>query len=304
MSVLVIGTLALDTIETPWEKVEQVLGGSATYISLAARQMTSPVGVVSVIGKDFPEAYKKIFKSSDLDLSGVQSLEHVDTFAWGGRYRKDINIRDTVFTRLNALAEFRPVVPDAFKRSRVFCFGNLSPEIQMSTVHQIDRKGFIACDTMNYWIQNMPKELKEVLKCIDCLLINDEEAREITGEYNLLIAARQIFEMGPKILIIKKGEHGALLFVEDKIFVTPGFLLEKVEDPTGAGDAFLGAFAGSLAHESMIGLDALKRAIIYGSTVASFCVESLGPTSMVSLTKTAIEERIGFFKGLTEWPRI
>ena len=304
MSILVVGTLALDTIETPWEKVEQTLGGSAAYISLAARPLADPVGVVAVIGRDFPEDYKQLLRSNDLDLSGVQTLKDQDTFAWGGSYRENLNIRDTTFTHLNALAEFDPIVPDVYLDSKVLCLGNLSPEVQSSSLSQVGNNTFIACDTMNYWIRNTQKELKEVFQRIDCLIINDEEARQITGEYNLFTAARQVLELGPDILIIKKGEHGAMLFVEEQMFTIPGFPLEKVQDPTGAGDAFLGAFAGGLAHEPYIGLTALKRAVVYGCTVASFCVETLGPFQLVDLSRTAIEERAKSFEGFTQWPAL
>ncbi len=302
MSILVVGTLALDTIETPWEKVEQILGGSATYIALSARLLANPVGVVAVIGRDFPEEYKQVLQSNDLDLAGVQTLRDQDTFAWGGSYRNDLNVRDTTFTHLNALAEFNPVIPESYRDSKVLCLGNLSPEIQSNALSQIGDKTFIACDTMNYWIQNTRKELDEVLQRIDCLIINDEEARQITDEYNLFTAAHQILDLGPRILIIKKGEHGAMLFVEEQMFTIPGFPVAKVQDPTGAGDAFLGAFAGGLAHETQINLDALKRAIVYGCTVASFCVETMGPFRLQELSKTCIEERASLFGGFTQWP--
>ncbi|MCY4159167.1 MAG: PfkB family carbohydrate kinase [Bacteroidetes bacterium] len=301
MSILVVGTIALDTIETPWEKADQVLGGSATYISLAARPLVNPVGVTAVIGHDFPEEYTKLLQSNDLDLSGVQHIRDQDTFAWGGSYRENLNTRDTIFTHLNVLAGFRPVVPDKYVDSNVLCLGNLDPKIQSDALNQVSEKIFVACDTMNYWIQNTQVELKEIFQRIDCLVINDEEAHQITNEYNLFTAARRVLELGPDILIIKKGEHGAMLFVEEQIFVVPGFPLEYVQDPTGAGDAFLGAFAGSLAQQSYIGLDALKRGIIYGCTVASFCVEAMGPHKLNQLPITDIEERVRSFQGITQW---
>lgn len=304
MSILTVGTLALDNIETPWEKAERVLGGSAVYISLAARQLSVPVGMVAIAGKDFPEEYREFLQKSDLDLTGMQTSEDQDTFSWGGRYGEDLNTRDTIFTHLNALEEFHPVIPDAYRNSKVFCIGNLSPKTQQDTLNQVSASGFVACDTMNYWIENTPEELKNVLARIDCLLINDEEARQITGEHNLRTAAQQVLARGPGILIIKKGEHGAMLFVEDKVFIAPGFPLENVRDPTGAGDAFLGAFAGSLVHERHIGLNALKRAVVYGATVASFCVEALGPYTMGHIPRKTIEERAKFFRGLTEWPQL
>lgn len=293
--------MALDTIETPWEKGDRVLGGSATYISLAARPLVSPVGIVAVIGGDFPENYSQLLQSNDLDLTGVQIIPDQDTFAWGGVYREDLNIRDTTFTHLNVLADFNSVIPEKYIDSKVLCLGNLSPQVQSNTLDQISDRAFVACDTMNYWIQNAERELKQIFQRIDCLVINDEEARQITGENNLFTAARQVLELGPEILIIKKGEHGAMLFVEEQMFIVPGFPLEKVQDPTGAGDAFLGALAGSLAHEPYIGLDALKRAIIYGCTVASFCVETLGPYQLNNLSSRTIEERAMLFRNFTKW---
>ncbi len=304
MSVLVVGTLALDDIETPWENAKHVLGGSSTYIALAARLLTAPVGIVAVVGGDFPDKYRQLLQSSDLDLTGLETLENQDTFAWGGRYRTNMNIRDTTFTHLNALAEFNPLVPDAYVDSNVICLGNLPPKTQSDTLDQVSDKVFSACDTMNYWIENMREELDEVLSRIDCLLINDEEARQITGEDNLYAAGRQVLELGPKILIIKKGEHGAILFIEEQVFIVPSFPLKEVRDPTGAGDVFLGAFAGSLSNESVIGLDALKRAVVYGSTVASFCVENLGPYELADLTNADIQERSKLFRGVTEWPAL
>ena len=302
MSVLAVGTLALDYIETPWDKTEEVLGGSATYIALAARLFTEPVGMVAVAGRDFPDAHKQLLISKGIDLSGLQELSDHDTFAWGGRYHDNINVRDTLFTHLNALAEFDPVVPDAYEDSKVVCLGNLSPDIQTISLNQLSGRGFIACDTMNYWISNTPNALRDVLAQIDCLLINDEEAYQMAGEHNLILAARKIVALGPRILVVKKGEHGAMLFADEHIFIVPGFPLDKVRDPTGAGDSFLGAFAGSLACESHIGLDALKRAVIYGSSVASFCVETHGPFQLVRVLPAAVEERTRLFRGLTEWP--
>jgi sugar/nucleoside kinase (ribokinase family) len=302
MSVLVVGTLALDYIETPWDKTDDVLGGSATYISFAARLFTEPVGMVAVAGRDFPEAHKQLLISQGIDLSGLQERSDRDTFAWGGRYHDNVNVRDTLFTHLNALAEFDPVVPDAYRNSKIVCLGNLSPDIQTTTLNQLNARGFIACDTMNYWITNTPEALRDVLAQIDCLLINDEEAYQMTSEHNLILAARKILALGPRILVIKKGEHGAMLFIEEQIFTVPGFPLDNVRDPTGAGDSFLGAFAGSLACESHIGLDALKRAVIYGSSVASFCVETHGPFQLIETPLAAVEERTRLFRGLTEWP--
>ncbi len=304
MSILIVGTLALDTIETPSEKADQVLGGSATYCAMAARPMAVPIALVAVVGRDFPDDYYQILKSMDLDLSGVEIAEDQDTFAWGGRYRDNLNIRDTTFTHLNALAHFNPVVPRSFIDSKVVCLGNLDPHIQSDTLSQVNDASFVCCDTMNYWIRETPLTLKEVLKTIDCLVINDEEALQMTDQYNLFTAAQKILNLGPHSLIIKKGEHGAMLFVEDQVFIIPGYPLQNVTDPTGAGDAFLGAMAGSLSHESHIGLDALKRAVVYGSTVASFCVENMGPYELINMTRPEIEKRAKQFGGVTQWPML
>ncbi len=302
MSIVAVGTLGLDNIETPREKKDRILGGSATYISLAARPLAHPVAMIAVAGKDFPEDYRQLFHTSDLDLSGVEILEDHDTFAWGGIYHENLNIRTTTFTHLNALAKFNPIVPTNYKNCKILCLGNLSPKTQLQTLGQVNGTSFALCDTMNYWIDHTPDELRDVLGRIDCLLINDEEAYQLTGKSNLFTAAGLVLSMGPRILIIKKGEHGAILFVEEQVFIAPGFPLENVQDPTGAGDAFLGAFAGSLANESKIGLNALKRAMVYGCTVASFCVEVIGPYNLFQLSESVIEERAKIFRGFTEWP--
>ncbi len=299
-----MGTLALDDIETPWEKAERILGGSSTYIAFAAKKLADPIGIVAVVGRDFPEEFRQLLESSNLDLTGLQTREDHDTFAWGGSYRENMNIRDTLFTHLNVLAEFNPIIPESYIDNKVLCLGNLPPKIQSDVLSQVSEKGFVACDTMNYWILNMREELHDVLSQIDCLLINDEEATQITGEINLYIAGRKVLELGPKILIIKKGEHGAILFVEEQVFIVPGFPLKEVRDPTGAGDAFLGAFGGSLANESFIGMEALKRAVVYGSTVASFSVENMGPYELAKLNISDIEERSKLFRGITEWPTL
>jgi len=302
MSVLVVGTLALDSIETPTEKVDRILGGSATYIALAARPLTTPIGLVAVIGRDFPDEYRQILKSINVDLTGVQYIHDQDSFAWGCQYRDNLNIRDTTFTHLNALEQFQPAVPKHFSKCKVLCLGNLDPRIQSDTLSQVSTSSFVACDTMNYWIRETPADLKRVLCEVDCLVINDEEAVQMTDQVNLFAAAHRVLAMGPKSLVIKKGEHGAVLFVEDHVFIVPGFPIDNVQDPTGAGDAFLGAMAGSLCNETHIGLDALKRAVVYGGTVASFCVEALGHDQLMDLSPSIIEQRAHQFGGITEWP--
>ena len=304
MSILIVGTLALDTIETPTEKAEKILGGSATYIALAARPLATPIGLVAVIGRDFPEEYRQILKSMNVDLTGVQHIQDQDSFAWGCQYRDNLNIRDTTFTHLNALEKFQPVVPDHFSECKVLCLGNLAPHIQSDTLSQVSDSSFVACDTMNYWIRETPSDLRRVLHEVDCLVINDEEAIQMTDQVNLFAAAHQVLTMGPKSLVIKKGEHGAMLFVADHVFILPGFPLLNVNDPTGAGDAFLGAMAGSLCKETQIGLDALKRAVVYGGTVASFCVEALGHEQLADLSPFIIEQRAQQFGGVTQWPSL
>ena len=304
MSILIAGTLALDTIETPTDKAERILGGSATYIALGARPLVASIGLVAVIGRDFPDEYRQILKSINVDLSGVQHVKDQDSFAWGCQYRDNLNTRETTFTHLNALEHFQPIVPEHFSQCKVLCLGNLAPHIQSDTLSQVSDASFVACDTMNYWIRETPADLRRVLREVDCLVINDEEAIQMTDQTNLFAAAHQVLRMGPKSLVIKKGEHGAMLFVEDHIFIVPGFTLKDVQDPTGAGDAFLGAMAGSLCNETHIGLDALKRSVVYGGTVASFCVEAIGHDQLMDLSPFTIEQRAAQFGGVTEWPSL
>ncbi|MDX1548398.1 MAG: PfkB family carbohydrate kinase, partial [Rhodothermales bacterium] len=252
MSILAIGTVAFDTIETPFETVPRVLGGSATYITLAARYFCQPVRLVAVVGQDFPEDYLATLRDGGIDLGGLVVDDEGKTFAWGGRYHYDLNDRDTLFTDLNVLEHFEPVVPEGFRDSRIVCLGNLDPTIQRRVLDQVDAPDLVVCDTMNFWIEHTPESLRETLRCIDCLIINDAEARELAGEANLVRAARTIRAMGPQILIIKKGEHGAMLFLDDCVFAAPAYPLEDIQDPTGAGDTFMGGFAGYLARAGRI----------------------------------------------------
>ena len=304
MSVLAIGTVAFDVIETPFKSAEQVLGGSATYITLAARYFTAPVRLVAVVGHDFPDAYIDTLRRNEIDLDGLEVDPKGKTFAWGGRYHYDLNQRDTLYTHLNVLETFDPVIPDAYRDSRIVCLGNLDPSIQRRVLDQVDKPDLVVCDTMNFWIEQTPASLRETLKRIDCLIINDSEARELAEEPNLIIAARKIRAMGARILVIKKGEHGAMLFIDDKIFVAPAYPLEDIQDPTGAGDVFMGGFAGYLAREPQITVDALKRAVIHGSAMASFSVESFGPERLLHLTPEEINLRLQAFHNLSTIPAL
>ncbi len=302
MDVLAVGTVAFDSIETPFGSVEKVLGGSAMYITLAARHLTPEVCLVAAVGGDFPDSYVETMESFGIDLSGLEIQEDAHTFAWGGRYHDDLNERDTLFTDLNVLETFNPQIPSSYRKSRIVCLGNLDPSIQMGVLDQMENPEFVILDTMNYWINKTPDILREVLGRIDCLTINDSEARDLTGESNLFRAAHLIREMGPDVLIIKKGEHGAYLFMEETIFILPAFPLENILDPTGAGDAFMGGFAGFLAQNESISLDVLKQAVVRGSAVASFTVEDFGPKRLLSLSPDEIKNRVHAFHELTSIP--
>ena len=304
MSILAIGTVAFDVIETPFKSAEQVLGGSATYITLAARYFTDPVRLVAVVGNDFPQAYVDILDEQGVDLEGLDVDPKGKTFAWGGRYHYDLNQRDTLYTHLNVLETFDPIVPASYRNSRIVCLGNLDPDIQRRVLDQMEAPELVVCDTMNFWIENTPQSLRKMLQRIDCLIINDSEARELAEEPNLIIAARMIREMGPRILVIKKGEHGAMLFIDDIVFVAPAYPLEDIQDPTGAGDVFMGGFAGYLARGDRIDTEALKRAVIYGSAMASFSVERFGPDRLLDLTEEEINTRLDAFRDLSTIPTI
>ncbi len=302
MSLLAVGTVAIDRIETPHRTVAGILGGSATYITLAARYLTDPVGLVAVVGRDFPAEFMDLIRDRGVDTKGLISDPAGKTFAWGGRYGADVNERQTLYTDLNVLAGFEPVVPADFRSSRVVCLGNLDPEVQHSVLDQMERPELVLCDTMNYWIENTGQSLARLLTRVDCLIINDSEARQLSGESNLLKAARCIRSMGPRILVVKKGEHGAMLFVDDALFVVPAFPVESVQDPTGSGDIFMGGFAGSVARETRINKEALKRAVVYGTALASFGVERFGPERLLDLTHDAIAERLREFKSVVSFP--
>ncbi|MEX0822673.1 MAG: PfkB family carbohydrate kinase [Rhodothermales bacterium] len=302
MSILAVGTVALDSIETPFGAQDDVLGGSATYISLSARYFTDDVRLVGVVGNDFPTRYMDLLRESRVDLRGLEVDKTEKTFAWKGRYHYDLNERDTLATDLNVLEGFDPVVPEAYRDSRIVCLGNLDPSTQRSILEQVDDPELVVCDTMNYWIENTPDSLRETLKVIDCLIINDAEARELAEEPNLIRAARRIRGMGPETLIIKKGEHGALLFMDDTIFSAPAYPLEDIQDPTGAGDTFAGGFVGYLVHAESASPDALRRAVVYGSAMASFCVEDFGPRRLTELSDGEVHERVEAFRRLSSIP--
>jgi sugar/nucleoside kinase (ribokinase family) len=302
MSVLAVGTVAFDQIETPFGKRDRALGGSATYITLAARFMSDDVNLVAVVGNDFPEEYVDILRERRIHLEGLERRTDQKTFAWGGRYHFDLNTRDTLFTELNVLSDFSPELPASYRGSRIVCLGNLDPGVQAKVMDQTPDADLVLCDSMNFWIEHTPDALRAILARVDCLVINDSEARELASEPNLIRAARTIRGMGPKVLIIKKGEHGALMFAQDSIFSVPAYPLEDIQDPTGAGDAFMGGFAGYLSGCQELNIDAFKHALVYGSVLASFTVERFGPEGLYDLTRAEIAQRIDAFRDLTTIP--
>ena len=298
---VVVGTMAFDSLETPFGKAESIVGGAATYIGLSASYFTKGVQMVSVIGDDFPADYLGELKERDIRLDGVELRKGEKSFFWAGRYHNDMNTRDTLDTQLNVLADFSPVVPMSDRNADFVMLGNLTPAVQMQVIEQMEKRPkLIVLDTMNFWMQVALDELKEVLKKVDVVTINDEEARLLSGEYSLVKAARKILEMGPAVLIIKKGEHGALLFNKEQVFFAPALPLEDVFDPTGAGDTFAGGFIGHLAATQDIRFENMKRAIIYGSAMASFCVEKFGTERLRNLTKKEIDARVQQFIDLTQ----
>ena len=299
---LIVGTVAFDAIETPFGKTDKILGGSAPYIGLSASQFHVQSAIVSVVGGDFPKSYLESFQDHQINTSAIEIIAEEKTFFWSGRYHKNMNARDTITTDLNVLTKFNPIVPDAFKDASVVVLGNLAPANQANVISQLTNpKALIILDTMNFWMDNALNELLEVIKRVDIITINDEEARQLTGENSLVVAARKIYEMGPKFVVIKKGEHGALLFNEDRVFSTPALPLEMVFDPTGAGDTFAGGFSGHLTKTNDFSFENMKRALIYGSAMASFCVEEFGPERLLNLKGSALELRLEAFKKLTQF---
>lgn len=301
-SIIIVGTVAFDSIETPFGKAERIIGGTGAYISIASSYFTKNINLVSVVGGDFPKEHLKMLNGRGVKTEGVQIRENEKSFFWQGKYHLDMNTRDTLVTELNVLATFDPVIPESYQDCDFLMLGNLTPSIQISVINQLpNRPKLIVLDTMNFWMQNTPKELMQVLTMIDVLVINDAEARELSHEYSLVKAAKKILELGPKYLIIKKGEHGALLFHESNVFFAPALPLEEVFDPTGAGDSFAGGFIGYLAKTNDISYDNMKRAVIYGSAMASFCVEKFGTDRLVELTEEDIEERVNDFVDLVQF---
>ncbi len=299
---LIVGTVAFDAIETPFGKTDKILGGAATFIGLAASQFNVNSAIISIVGDDLPKEYLKLLSDKNIDLTGLEVVKGGKTFYWKGKYHNDLNSRDTLATELNVLADFNPIVPENFKDADVVMLGNLHPNIQLSVINQMTvRPKLIVLDTMNFWMDNSLPELLEVIKHIDVLTINDEEARQLTGEYSLVKAAAKIETMGPKYVVIKKGEHGALLFHESKVFFAPALPLEEVFDPTGAGDTFAGGFAGYLAQTENISFNNLKNAIIQGSNLASFCVEKFGTERMLNLKKEEVNKRLLQFRELSQF---
>lgn len=302
MSLLTVGSVAFDDIETPYGRAEKVVGGACTYISLAASYFTKKIGLVAVIGDDFPKNVLDDLQKRGVNLDGLEVKQGEKSFFWAGRYHKDLNGRDTLDTQLNVLADFKPVVPKSAQKSEFLMLGNLTPQVQLDVINQMkQRPKLIAMDTMNFWMDIALDDLKKVLKKVDLLSINDEEARQLSGEHSLVKAAKVIQKMGPKFLIIKKGEHGALLFHKDKLFFAPALPLPKVIDPTGAGDTFAGGFMGYLAKTGDISFENMKRAVIYGSAMASFCVEKFGIERMTELKQKEIKQRVQRFAELVHF---
>ena len=299
---LIVGTVAFDAIETPFGQTDKILGGAATYISLSASQFGVNSGIVSIVGGDFPKAYLEKLNAKNINTDGIEIVEDGKTFFWKGKYHNDLNSRDTLITDLNVLADFKPVVPENFKDADFLMLGNLHPSVQMEVIKQIPvRPKLVVLDTMNFWMDNALDELMEVIAKIDVITINDEEARQLSGEYSLVKAAQKIQKMGPKYVVIKKGEHGALLFNDDNVFYAPALPLEEVFDPTGAGDTFAGGFIGYIAKTGDISFDNMKRAVISGSNLASFCVEKFGTERMENLSEDEIQKRLLQFKLLTQF---
>jgi sugar/nucleoside kinase (ribokinase family) len=302
MSLLITGSMAFDAIETPFGKSDKIVGGAATYIAYAAANFVKPVQLVSIVGYDFPQEEMDDLKSRGAQLDGVEIVPDKKSFFWSGKYHMDMNTRDTLVTDLNVLADFNPVVPDSFQGAEFLMLGNLVPAIQKQVIQQLKiRPKLIVLDTMNFWMEVALDDLKEVLTMIDVLLVNDSEARQLTGEYSIVKAAKKILTMGPKYLIIKKGEHGALLFNKDSVFFAPALPLEEVFDPTGAGDTFAGGFIGHLAKTKDISFENMKTAIIVGSAMASFCVEKFGTQRLKEITKTDIDARLKEFVQLVNF---
>ena len=299
---LIVGTVAFDAIETPFGKTDKILGGAATYIGLSASFFNLQSAIVSVVGDDFPQEHLDLLTSRNIDISGIEIVKGGKTFFWSGLYHNDLNSRDTLVTELNVLADFQPKVPQNFKDADVVMLGNLHPLVQSSVLDQMEiTPKLVVLDTMNFWMDCARPELLDVIKRVDVITINDEEARQLSGEYSLVKAAAKIHTLGPKYVVIKKGEHGALLFHNNEVFFAPALPLEEVYDPTGAGDTFAGGFSGYIAQSENISFENMKNGIIYGSNLASFCVEKFGTERMVSLEENEVNQRLKQFKALTQF---
>ena len=302
MSILIVGTVAFDAIETPFGKTDKIVGGAATYISLSASFFSKNLNLVSVVGDDFPQEAIHTLQKHNVDTKGLQIKEGEKTFFWSGKYHNDMNTRDTIETQLNVLETFDPIVPEANQESNYLMLGNLMPSVQKRVLEQMKKRPkLIVLDTMNFWMDHFLDDLKEALIEVDVLTINDEEARQLSGEYSLVKAAKVIQEMGPKYLVIKKGEHGALLFNKEEVFFAPALPLEEVFDPTGAGDCFAGGFIGYLEKTDDISFENMKRAVIHGSAMASFSVEKFGTERLVSLTNEEVKNRLQAFVSLAQF---
>ncbi|WP_196885718.1 PfkB family carbohydrate kinase [Aureivirga sp. CE67] len=299
---LIVGTVAFDAIKTPFGETDKILGGAGTYIGLSASNFGIDSGIVSVVGGDFPEEYLKMLNDKNVNTDAVEIVKEGKTFFWSGEYHNDLNSRTTLATELNVLADFNPKVSDEYKNAEFVMLGNLHPLVQSSVLDQMETKPkLVVLDTMNFWMDNALEDLLNVIKRVDVITINDEEARQLTGEYSLVRAAKKIYEMGPKYVVIKKGEHGALLFNEEHVFFAPALPLEEVFDPTGAGDTFAGGFIGYIAKSEDISFENMKRAVIAGSNLASFCVEKFGTERMENLTAEEVQNRLVQFKELTQF---
>ena len=301
MSLIVVGTMAFDAIETPFGKTDKIIGGSAVYAAYAACNFIQPINQVSIIGYDFPKEEIAELKARGVIMEGVDVIKDKKSFFWSGRYHEDMNSRDTLVTDLNVLADFDPKLPDSYLDTEFVMLGNLQPAVQMNVIKQLRGPKLIVMDTMNFWMESAMPELEKVLKKIDVLLINDAEARQLSGQYSLVKASKTILGMGPKFLIVKKGEHGALLFHGNQVFFAPALPLEEVFDPTGAGDTFAGGFIGHLAKTKDISFENMKTAIIVGSAMASFCVEKFGPTRLKEISKEDIDRRLHQFRELVNF---
>lgn len=302
MSLISIGTVAFDSIESPYGKVDRIIGGSCPYISLAASFFHQPIQVVAVIGEDFPKEYLNKLSDKGIDLKGLQLKPGEKSFYWSGKYHKNLNSRDTLVTELNVLENFIPIIPDEYQSCDFLMLGNLSPQVQLQAIKNLkNRPKFIVMDTMNFWMDIAMDELKAVMKEVDLISINDEEAEQLTGEHSIRKAAKKILTMGPKYLIIKKGEHGALLFYGEEMFYCPALPLEEVFDPTGAGDTFAGGFIGYLAKSGDISFENMKKAVVHGSALASFCVEKFGTERLFEISENELEDRVAQFRRLSQF---